>query len=282
MIYNLEKIEVVVNKIIRDLGLGKDEIPWQDLIEWIAEGLQQIGAYSQLQQKEDIVIINDYVGFLPCDVYKVIRLLNGTRFIEPTSGFYGGTFVGAMSKLGISFNDLSGKVQIELMQGKGLSSESKFKQFSSQLSYNGNLIGNPTTNSFTSLDYNLNFNKITTAYQYGVIEVQYLALPLDDRGFPLVPDSQEYRDALFWKCAYQLCLRNPDIFKNKALQNFDYVRQRWLGYCKQARASAYMPDMDGIQRLANNWTRLVNQIDYNKVLYNGIGKQQNLSLDGRY
>lgn len=285
MIYNLEKIDVVINKIIRDLGLGAEEIPYQDFIEWAAEALLHIGAFTQLKQKEDLVIIDDYRGYLPCDLYKVVRLLKASSVEKSDGTFYGGTFTQLLFEAGIEFKSLPGRVQLDILQGGGLEPKSvsdKYEYLSDRLSHNGNLIGNPVVNQFTSNDYNINFNIITTGFRQGFIKIQYLALPVDDNGFPLVPDDQSFRDAIFWKCAYQLCMRNPEIFKNKKLQDFDYVRQMWLRYCVQARANAIMPDVDTIQRLANNWMRLVNITNFDQDLYNGIGKQQNLNLDGRY
>jgi hypothetical protein len=66
-----------------------------------------------------------------------------------------------------------------------------------------------------------------------VFSLSYLAFKLDDNGFPLIPDHVSYFDALFWKVACFLAMR--DELPNKSL-NYDYCRTKWNFYCRQARA----------------------------------------------
>jgi hypothetical protein len=61
----------------------------------------------------------------------------------------------------------------------------------------------------------------------------YLAFKLDENGFPLIPDNISYFDALFWRVACFLSMR--DELPNKQL-SYDYCRQKWNFYCRQARA----------------------------------------------
>lgn len=80
MIYKLVNIKTIIQSIITDLGISNEEIPWQDFVQWIARGLEHIGTYSQLHLKEEEIEIEDYRGKLPCDLYKVKRILNGWYF----------------------------------------------------------------------------------------------------------------------------------------------------------------------------------------------------------
>ena len=107
-----------------------------------------------------------------------------------------------------------------------------------------------------------------------------MAFATDERGWPLVPDNVSFRDALFWKCAAQLSMRDPSVFKNPRLQDYEYCRQRWSRYCKQARAEANMPDVAMMERLKNNWLRLYNTVDQDAAGYAGIGKPQRLNMNG--
>lgn len=74
MIYKLTSIKTVIGKIITDLGLTNDDITIDDYIEWIGEGLKQIGAYYQFTEKEALIPINNYKGELPCDFLYPIEL----------------------------------------------------------------------------------------------------------------------------------------------------------------------------------------------------------------
>lgn len=61
--------KTVITKVVRDLNLGATEIPWQDLLEWIAEGLQHIGATGQYLEKEVDLTVSGYRAKLPEDFY---------------------------------------------------------------------------------------------------------------------------------------------------------------------------------------------------------------------
>lgn len=79
MINQLTSINVVIAKIIRDLGLNQsnEEIPVNDIIEWCAEALLHVGAYAQFKEKVVELTIEDYKSKLPCDFYKIIDICGG-------------------------------------------------------------------------------------------------------------------------------------------------------------------------------------------------------------
>lgn len=283
MIYNVESIDRVIAKVITDLGLGQDEIPYADFIEWIADALEHIGAYYQNIEKEAHILIEDYEGHLPCDFYKPIRIKEGLE-INPNieTGFYAGSLQATLAAAGIEWESLSAYDRWKIIAVPGLSKiDNMLGQVNQNLHFNKNLIGNPITNAITNKDYNINFNKITTAFRYGIIQIQYLAFPVDERGFPLVPDDVSYRDALFWKVAYHISMRSPHLLANKQMQDLEYCRQMWNKYCVQARASANMPDLDMLIRLKNNWLRLVNDPHFDRTWFRENGTQDNTILDRR-
>lgn len=284
MIYNMEPVDRVINKIVTDLGLGMDNIPYADFIEWIADGLQHIGSYPQYKQKADTILICDYKGILPCDLDHVIRLDHQTEVKAGKGGFYGGTLQETLNEIGFDYESASPYDRFRVINSSAaisrVDNNPNAQTIGSGLSHNGNLIGDPTVTSHTGQDYSVNFNTITTSFQHGIIDIQYMAFAVDERGWPLVPDNVSYRDALFWKCAAQLSMRDPSVFKNPRLQDYEYCRQRWSRYCKQARAESNMPDVAMMERLKNNWLRLYNTVDQDAAGYAGIGKPQRLNMNG--
>jgi hypothetical protein len=230
MIHKLKSIQTIILKVVRDLGISDVEIPKDDMIEWIADGLKHVGSYYQFSEKNADITITDYKGELPCDFHKAIRILHG--YCLPNN--------------------------------------------------NESLIGDPGTDNikFTNNDFNVNHNVITVGYRTGTIKLLYLALPLDDCGFPLVPDDVSFDDALFWKVAYHLSLRGH-VFKNPKLNDLDFVSNKWGFYCRQARANANMPDLEMTERLKNQFLKLkTDQHQYSK-LFSGLGKPENLNFNGK-
>lgn len=76
MINNLISINVVIQEIVRDLGLGNSNIPFSDIKEWIIEGLKHIGVKAQFREEIRDISIENYTGKLPCETYKVSELIN--------------------------------------------------------------------------------------------------------------------------------------------------------------------------------------------------------------
>lgn len=137
-----------------------------------------------------------------------------------------------------------------------------------------------SANSFSNSDYNINHNVITTAFETGNITIQYLALPVDNSGLPLVPDDPSFMDALFWRVVYQLSIRGFE-FKATQLRDVNFTLSMWNRYCKQARAASNMPDLDMLERLKNNYLRLkVDKNQYSKYFATN-GNPEGLSLNGK-
>lgn len=281
MIYNLEPLDRVIDKLIRDLGLGADEIPYADFVEWCADALEHIGSYYQFLEKECTILISDYEGHLPCDFYKPIRMIKGAQVSPGDGGFYGGTLVNLLNELGIDYSQLPAYERFHIIPVAGIAKQDVVDTLQTRLMQNKNLIGNPSVNKFSETDYNVNFNKITTSFRYGVIQLQYLAIPTDERGWPMVPTDVSFRDALFWKVAYHVSMRNPKLMQNQRMQDMEYCRQMWNKYCVQARAAANMPDLEMLIRLKNNWLRLYNTTDDDVNNFASLGKQQMLNFNGR-
>lgn len=63
--------------------------------------------------------------------------------------------------------------------------------------------------------------------------LNYLAFKTDENGFPLIPDHVSYMEALFWKVAMQLAMR--DELPNKSF-TYDYCRGKYNFYVRQARS----------------------------------------------
>lgn len=143
--------------------------------------------------------------------------------------------------------------------------------------YNTNLIGDVEKNKFTNYDFKVDLNQITTAHRNCTVKIQYLAIPVDDCGLPMVPDEYSYMQAFFWKVAMHLSILGE--LKNKEL-SYQVCRNEYLKYVGQARAHANMPDLNMLERLKNNWLRLVPDPNQYSKLFSGLGKEEYLRRDG--
>lgn len=239
MIYNQVSIKEIIRRVTSNLRMREEDIPWNDFIEWIADGLSHIGSYYQYTEKQTSITIEDYKGQLPCDFVYMIRMLHNGYYDNPSENL-------------ITDNTLQ----------------------------NADLDRQVNNQKVTARDYNINHNVITTSYRTGTLEIQYLAMPLDEEGYPMIPDDISYKDALFWKVIYHLSIMGYP-FKNPMLSNIDWVKRKWDFYCVQARANANAPTLDTMQKLANNYLSLYPKYNQYYTMFASNGLRNILTLKGK-
>ena len=105
------------------------------------------------------------------------------------------------------------------------------------------------------------------------ITIDYIALPLDEEGWPLVPDDESYMEAIMWRVAKFMAIR--DELPNKKLSP-EYCQRKWQWYCGQARAEAIAPTPDQVERMANVFRRLVPMSDEFNQDFAGLNHRENL------
>lgn len=176
----------------------------------------------------------------------------------------------------IDIEDFRGELPCDLVKVKRITAGGEYLVNNQFLPSDGNIQKNKITNR----DLNITHNNLTVSFRCGKLAIQYLAMPLDKDGFPLIPDDPSFMDALFWKVCYMLGLRGFE-FKNTQLRDINFTSMKWNRYCMQARASANMPDPDMQERLKNNFLRL--KTDQNQYLkrFTTNGMQESLTLKGR-
>jgi len=273
MKYKLISINTVISKVVRDLGLGTDEIPWQDFIEWTAEGLNHIGAHSQYESKIIPIPIANYVGELPCDFY----MLSNINHYRPTTEIYNAKTQEEIQA--VIDNMFEIRHNIPLYYWPALSANFMLMD---KINYNRpeRFTEQPNTEKGNRNSFTIHNGRITVGFQCGFVEIQYLSLPVDCDGYPLVPDSVDFFDALFWKIVYQLSIRGY-TFPNTQLNDVQFTRSMWLRYCGQARADSNMMDPIEQETFKNNFLKLIPNFYPERTEGRGIYDVQRLNLNGK-
>lgn len=236
-------LQVIISKVVRDLGIGQEEVPFQDFIEWMVEAIQHVGAFKYYDQKSATLEVSNHMALMPCDLYRLMSV-RGSNAPSYRSGS------GQNSKF-LHYNPM--------LVAKN-SEEYEDKQH------------------YIEADYRIERDRILTSFKTGALEITYQAIPTGEDGFPLVPDDISYADALFWYVCYKLAIRGYE-FKSPQLRDINFSRQKWNFYVKQARAEANMPDPDQIQRIAQQWLRLVPNVDAYYTDFIETTERQNIVMD---
>jgi len=289
MISKLTSVNVLINKVIRDLGLEDQEIPFHNFIEWVAEGLEHIGSYAQFTEKECYLPIVNYTGEFPCDYHEMIQLKSPTRLEGlSTSGYKNEVVARALDLTGFRDQDNNqpitpgGFLRLQMASGRKINSD----RFSSALRSNKGLLSEMSVDTDVSirpLDYNVQHGHVRTAFRDGFIVLRYLAMPMDCDGHPMIPDEVSFMEALYWKICEKLRMRGF-TFKAQEMNDLHFLKSEWRMYCMQARGKANMPDLETLDQLAQSWNTLVKNYNEFGIDFATNGKTETLNFfeDERY
>lgn len=123
--------------------------------------------------------------------------------------------------------------------------------------------------------YQIQNNVITTSFEKGDIVISYVALPLDDEGYPLIPDNIKAKMAIEYYILYRFLAPLNDIGKitDKA---FFRITQEKDWYISAAQTSLQLEGIDHLESTMNAINRLVINDTAHKNFYEGSGTKEYL------
>jgi hypothetical protein len=130
--------------------------------------------------------------------------------------------------------------------------------------------GQTDTNDIT---YIVQGNFIKTNIESGYLQIAYLAMPIDIKGYPLIPDDQGYIDAIYWYIVNKLYYPK---WRDGRIRDavYQHSNASWNYYCKQAYGNAMMPDTDQMEAIKNSWVRLVPEMNEHSTFFTSLGQAQ--------
>lgn len=109
----------------------------------------------------------------------------------------------------------------------------------------------------SDLTYKIQGNCIFTApLEQGQIEIAYQAMPMDEEGYPLIPDNSSYSRALeaYIKREWFTILFDQGKLNGQVLARAD---QEYSFYVGQAQSEIIMPTIDQMEAISNMWNTLL-------------------------
>jgi len=108
----------------------------------------------------------------------------------------------------------------------------------------------------TDRTYKLQGDVIFTSLKDGKVEISYRAVPVDEEGYPLLPDDRIYIRALENYIKLQWFTIQFDLGKitPQVLQN---TQQEYAWTVGQAQSSLILPSIDQMQAITNMWNKLL-------------------------
>lgn len=267
MIYRYTKCEQVIAKIMADSNMTETNVRTTDIREWIFEAVAKIGAPAQYIQKESgednvpILKLEDYQVAIPED----LESLNAVAYSETENGHYVSIRSNESTFKSSNF-DTYNPYGIVAQQSQVPGDTSTPITMHSTV-YNGDIT------------YFIKPGWIVLNVKDGYVKLQYRSIATDDRGYPLIPDTTSYQEAIYW---YVMMKLNFPKFLNGQLggkmrfnfNTYSYIQNQWQFYRNQAYAEAMMPNEGEMRSIKNEWNKLIPDYDSDDTSFKSLGTKQ--------
>lgn len=151
-----------------------------------------------------------------------------------------------------------------------------------QLRHNGMVLQYATDSFFMNKDYVSNTYKIQgniihTAFEKGDVELAYLSIPIDECGYPLLPDNSSFTRALelyikkqWFTILFDLGKINPTVLSN--------VQQEYAWAVGDCQTEFNRMSLDQAESFYNSWRTLILRDHQHSSGFASNGNKQILSI----
>ncbi|HAY88149.1 MAG TPA: hypothetical protein DCY51_01750 [Bacteroidetes bacterium] len=235
-----------------------------------ADALEQIGGLMRrLKVRESLtddvakIPIEDGRGSLPCDLERIIQTgqlgesyANGTPFgVTPSQLFTQtendvveeGSVWGANygSRLLVEYSSLTANTPIYPM---------RYATDTMHMRYH---CCDFDFNTECESTYQIQGGNIFTNFDEGCVVMAYRKIPVDEDGFPMIPDNDSWILACAYELAYNICIGLFSVGKINE-RFFHFIRQQRAYYIMQAGNVFRMSKtVDQMEASTNEWTRFI-------------------------
>tara|TARA_R110002074_G_scaffold1263_1_gene7586 strand:+ start:20905 stop:22287 length:1383 start_codon:yes stop_codon:yes gene_type:complete len=279
-IYKTTSSKTIIRKVFRDINPNTDN--WiDDAVEWIGEALEHIGSAPQLETKTCVLSMADYKAALPNDLFYINQVaINETAesiiiseqidtLLEQIDNIVNG-----QSASNYTLNEINSRLQVLENQFGESDDVAVLTKCTTNFPKTADCLDCVNDNKVTERCYYIEADKIKTSFSTSKICLSYMAFPLDDDCYPLIPDDISFKEAMFWYVYKKMLLGNMTPSQNGI--GYEFAEGQWKYYCTQARNAANYPDIDDYESFMNQWVRLVPNINRHAEGFAGLGRRESL------
>lgn len=151
------------------------------------------------------------------------------------------------------------------------------------LRYTGNTFhpainsSSPDIHSESQKTYQLNNSHIYTSFEEGTIEVAFKKMPVDEKGFPLIPDNVQYKMAmenyLMERIAFKMFLSNK---LSEAKYRLIQKEREW--YMGAAESKGKLPSVDKMETIKNAFSRMLTQTMAHSTFFTSVTDPETMNI----
>jgi hypothetical protein len=264
-IHKYTSTKEIINNFMRNTAYN-EYINFGDMAYWIYEAMELIGYPLQYIPKvigvgkDESYELSSYRVELPCDFHKLMAIsVNGAMASPASSSFHH-----------LLDGDCCG------FDSSSYPSEEFYDNFGNIFSPNSLPLNSRVPS--VPVSFTLNNNYITFNVKEGNVCMAYWAFPLDEEGFPLIPDDVKYKRACSNYLQYRIdyIMWRQDLIADKV---YAESKQEWEWGIASASSHIKMPDLNQMEMLRTMSTKMIVRTNEFKTAFS----QLNVSgYRGRY
>jgi hypothetical protein len=276
MAYSSCSIKEILVRVIRNLNNKLPAHYIDDMLEWIPEAVEELRTPFTLDKKstpnydcKGQFITYNHVVKLPCGLIEVLAVEDqyGNR-IHRTGAQMD---LENMSKARSQTDQTDSRVTDFLTNVEVIGTGS---EAGPSVPWDGSNLTRYVQNT-TAAAYDIRMDYLQTTEESMFVKIHYMALPVDEEGYPLIPNQTEYKEALYWYVMKKLIgsgFQHPVI--PATLQGIEYCEKKYETYAGRALGEIKMPDQDRMYKLWTSTVRLIPPTHFHDDFFQGSGEIQ--------
>ena len=248
----------IISKVIRDLGIT--DVNKADMIEWIGEAIQAIGTNGMKEESVMFLEIKNHSAELPSEVSEVVKVYKNHRFdsgecVTPLEVALDEELPEEVHRVScgcdtIQDEDLprwTRRFERQWAYLDWTNSPMYTRRFtpialSSAILFSGIVCESINAEIATSCsdEYQLHNGVIKTSFPTGQIAIAYRSTPVDDNGYPMVPDLYSVQTAVTHYISYKLFARLWYQGREGMQDKMQWADREYQFYVKQAKNDTWM------------------------------------------
>ena len=255
------KIQQIVDDIMDHPML--QDVTQERIIKYAADFMQIIGVPRMFDNKTAILEVTKYKALLPCDFYNILGVRMAHRTFRATTDIYHMSANKIPAGHLTMGNDIENAPECKAYQelynlaisdtdNSGLDVKKSMDNITEVYNHNSMIDGR----LYRELTYKLQGNYIFTSIEAGVIEISYVAIPVDEEGLPMILDNAKYINALelYIKKKLFTILYDQQKLPQNILVN---TQQEYAFAVGQAQNDLIRPTIDEMEAISRMWNQLI-------------------------
>jgi len=269
-------IHTIFTKLYRDYNLvNLDEAT---VVEWVAEALSAIHAVPDLEQVVKFFAIKNYQVKIPCDLVEINQIItlrhgpdvcrNLTALCSEKPEYFirksteENTCEDTANK---SCTDIVIRFTPETKKVLGIGDYRTVRKSSSTFASMSDCSDNYQHGC--DLEYTVIKGEILRFnFTDAIIAMSYMMLPIDDEGYPLIPNDYSHITAVTKYIVYKYLEKQYYFSNDIPINKYQFAKKEWEDYCGQAASASMIPSgVDSMENLAQMWLKPIYGRDYESL-----------------